>query len=120
MNNECRWQDEQLVDFVDGSLSKFQANEIALHLKKCKNCAEKVSEWQEILENTDEAVQPSPFLKPRINRNLRLFINARRRGCIYLSAVILVASFLFLLATVNLFSFHKTADSTYLVKQKED
>jgi|SRR5690625_4339719 len=121
MNGKCEWKEEQLFDFVYKKLPEQKAKELLIHLESCEKCQKKVGQWQEIVQDMDETIEPSPLLKEQINDQIKRTIKPKRKKWVTIRTVALVGSLIVFLSVLRIFPFQNTPDhDDYLVKQNEE
>ncbi len=68
----CGWREEDLIDYALGKLAAEKHQELARHISQCAGCAADVLEWESMLQESGEELSPSPVVKKRLMRRVRL------------------------------------------------
>ena len=119
MIGRCEWREETLIDFVLGNLSDGQTDQLRLHLADCQSCQEKVNHWKERLEK-NEAIQPSPFLKTRIDNTIRTLSRKKRKRFSLNAAFIIASACAILLSVIGLYQIKPVQHEPSVVLQNDE
>ncbi|MBM7572405.1 hypothetical protein [Aquibacillus albus] len=115
-NNHCT--DEQIIDYVLGHLEQESKLEVQGHLRVCNECQKKLDEW-DYLMNDSEKVQPSSFVKQRLDKEITMFPKPSKSPNTK-KVFALISNIAVLFLCMSLYWNMRTQDLTYEVAQNDD